>query len=169
MPEIAKTLARVGRAAGFDVPDGIDTTRRFALQTGIRFGGGRVETPDVSLTSGDVVVRAGGSVAADRTLSYRGRVILGPEVVRGFGRVGAYLADSRGTFEIPFHVSGPAAAPQVSVDLDAIALGRRLVSGRLREVLPDRARRVMDGVLERLDGMGIHPLEPLRGLFSRDR
>ncbi|HEX4440741.1 MAG TPA: AsmA family protein [Thermoanaerobaculia bacterium] len=166
MPEIAKTLARVGRAAGLDVPDGIDTPRQFALQTGLRFGGGRVETPDLTLTSGDVVVHAGGSVAADRTLSYRGRVVLGPEAVRGFGRLGTYLADSRGAFEIPFHVAGPASSPQVSVDLDAMAIGRRLVSGRLRDVLPERARRIVDGILGHLEGTGISPLERFRALFS---
>jgi len=166
MPEIAKTLARIGRAAGLDVPDGIDTPRQFALQTGVRFGGGRVETPDVTLTSGDVVVHAGGSVAPDRTLSYRGRVVLGPAAVRGFGRLGTYLADSRGAFEIPFHVAGPASSPEVSVDLDAMTIGRRLVSGRLRDALPERARRIVDGVLGRLEGTGGSPLERFRALFS---
>ena len=167
LPEVVRTVARVGRAAGFVVPDGLDTPRRFALETGIRFGDGRVETPDLTLTSGDVAVRAGGSVSRDRVLSYRGRVVLGPEAVASFGRIGAYLADPSGRFEIPFHVSGPATAPQVSVDLDPFALGRRMVHGKIRDALPDRARRIVDGLLQGLDGAGFHPLERLRGLFAR--
>ena len=166
LPEIVKTVARVGRAAGFDVPDGIDAPRPFELSSGFRFGGGRVATPDLTLSSGDVVIRAGGSVAPDRTLAYRGRVVLGRDAVASFGRIGAYLADSRGRFEIPFSVSGPADAPRVSVELDAYDIGRRLVQARVRDSLPDRARRILDGVLQGLDGSGFRPLERLRGFLS---
>jgi len=167
LPEIVRTVARYGRAAGFAVPDGLDTPRRFELETGMRFGGGRVETPDATLTSGDVVVRAGGSVAPDRTMSYRGTVVLGPRAVASFGRIGAYLADERGRFEIPFRVEGLATSPRVSVDLDPLALGQRLVSRRVRDALPARARRIVDSVLERVGGSGFAPLERLRGLFRR--
>jgi hypothetical protein len=169
MPEIVRTVARAGRVAGFDVPDGLDAPRRFELSSGFRFGGGRVATPDLTLESGDVVIRAGGSVAPDRTLAYRGRVVLGREAVASLGRMGAYLADSSGRFEIPFCVSGRADAPRVSVELDAFDIGRRLVRTRVRGFLPDRARRILDGALEGLDGTGFRPLERLRGLLSESR
>jgi hypothetical protein len=166
MPEIVKTVARVGRAAGYAVPDGLDTPRRFELSSGFRFGGGRVATPDLTLESGDVVIRAGGDVAPDRTLSYHGRVVLGRGALASLGRIGAYLADSSGRFEVPFSVSGRADAPRVSVELDAFDLGRRLVRSRVRDFVPERARRILDGVLQGLEGSGFRPLEQLRGLFG---
>jgi hypothetical protein len=176
LPEVVRTVARVGRAAGFAVPDGLDAPRRFELETGVRFGGGRVETPDAKLTSGDVVVRAEGSVDRDRSLDYRGRVVLGPRAVAEFGRIGAYLADERGGFEIPFRVAGPAASPRVSVDLDTFALARRLVSGGVRDALdgrttggalPDRARRIVEELVRGAGAGGLRPLERLRDLFHR--
>jgi hypothetical protein len=166
MPEVARTLAAIGKVAGFQVPAGLESTKFSTLETSLRIADGRVATPDLTLSGRDVSVSADGSLGLDKTLSYQGRVLLGPAIVRSLGNAGRYIADSSGRLALPFRASGTVSAPKVSIDESIVLdLGRRMLARQASEKLGGAAGKALGGVL---DGGGekANPLDVLQQLLK---
>ena len=152
-PEVMRALSAVGRVAGFQVSESLESTRFDDLRTSLRLADGRVVTPDLRLSGRDVTILADGWVGFDRTLSYEGRIILRPTIVRSFGRVGEYMADAQGQLVLPFRVSGQIGAPEVTIDKRlALDLGRRAVARLAQEKLRGGAGRILGDALGRGGG-----------------
>src|SRR5262249_51402801 len=82
-----------------------------------------------TLAGHDAVVEAAGALGFDKTLSYRGRVVLEPSLVESLGTAGRSIADPRGRVVLPFQVSGTIADPKVAIDTSVLVdLGRRLAA-----------------------------------------
>ena len=132
MPKVASTLAALGKVAGFQVPPGLESTRFQKVETSLRLESGRLLTPDLTLSGRDVAGTADGWIGLDRTLSYTGRIVLGPAIVRSLGNAGRYVADEQGRLPLPFEASGSIASPKVTIpDSVALDLGRRALARRL--------------------------------------
>jgi hypothetical protein len=167
MPEVVRSLAAVGKVAGFQVPPALESTRFSAMRASLRLADGRLATPDLTLSADQVLASAEGSVGLDRTLSYEGRVVLAPAVVRSLGKAGRYIADSQGRLALPFHVSGSVSAPAVSIDESVVLdLGRRALAREAGERIGGEAGRVLGGVLEGgAEGKPANPLDILQQLL----
>jgi hypothetical protein len=168
MPEVARSLAAVGRVAGFQVPASLESTRFSTLATTLRLADGRLATPDLTLSGRDVSASADGSVGLDKTLTYEGRVVLAPSVVRSFGTAGKYIADSQGRLSLPFRVSGSVSAPRVSIDESVVLdLGRRVLAREAQERVGGTAGKILGGVLEGESGgeRKTNPLDLLQQLL----
>jgi hypothetical protein len=95
----------------------------------LKLADGRLATPDLTMSGPDVSGSAQGSIGLDRTISYEGRVVLGPSVLKSLGTAGRYLADSSGTLALPFRAVGPVTSPSVTVDEGLVVeLGRRILA-----------------------------------------
>jgi hypothetical protein len=129
MPSVSRTLAAVGTVAGFQVPASLEHTRFTRLETSLKLADGRLATPDLVMSGPDVSGAAQGSIGLDRTISYEGRVVLGPSVLKSFGSAGRYLADSNGSLAVPFRATGAVTSPSVTIDSGlAVELGRRILA-----------------------------------------
>ncbi len=163
MPEVARSLSAVGRVAGFQVPASLESTKFSTMETSLKLADGRLATPDLSLSGRDVSATADGSVGLDRTLSYQGRVVLGPAVVKSLGNAGRYLADSAGRIALPFRASGPVTAPKVAIDQSVVLdLGRRVLAREAQEKLGGAAGKALGDVLEGGEGSKTNPLDLLQ-------
>jgi len=163
MPEVARSLTAVGRIAGFQVPPSLESTKFSRLETSLRLADGRLATPDLSLSGRDVSASADGSIGLDKTLSYQGRVILGPAVVKSLGNVGKYVADSEGRLALPFRASGPVSSPKVSIDESiAVDLGRRILAREAQQKIGGTAGKVLGDVLDGGDGKTANPADLLQ-------
>jgi hypothetical protein len=129
-PEVARILATIGKyAAGFLTPPSLESTTFEQLDTSLRIADGRLATPDLTLSGDDAAVEAAGALGFDKTLSYRGRVVLQPSLVESLGTAGRYIADARGRVVVPFQVTGTITDPKVAIDTSVIMdLGRRLAA-----------------------------------------
>lgn len=128
-PEIGGMLAKLGKYASFVTPPSLESTTFERLETSLRLGDGRLETPDLVLAGRDAAVHAAGALGLDKTLDYRGRVVLEPTLVQGLGTVGQYIANAEGRVVFPFQVTGTIDAPKISIDTAAILdLGRRIAA-----------------------------------------
>ena len=129
-PEVARVLAMIGRyTAGFLTLPSLESTTFERLATSLRLADGRLATPDLTLTGRDVAVEATGALGFDRTLSYRGRVVLAPSLIESLGTAGRYIADARGRVVLPFQVSGTIMDPKVAIDTAVLMdLGKRLAA-----------------------------------------
>ena len=167
MPAVSRSLAAVGRIAGFQVPPSLESTRFSTLETTLRLADGRLATPGLSLSGRDVAVAADGSLGLDRSLSYEGRVTLGPAVVKSLGSAGRYVADGQGRLSLPFRVSGQAAAPKVAIDEAVVLdLARRVLARQAREKIKGDLGRTIGDALERGDGKKSDPLDILQQLLK---
>ncbi len=163
MPEVARALAAVGKVAGFQVPASLESTKFSTLETSLRLADGRVATPDLKLSGRDVAATADGSIGLDRTISYQGRIVLGPGVVKSLGGAGRYLADSEGKLALPFRAAGPIASPKVTIDESIVLdLGRRVLAREAGEKLGGTAGQVLGSVLEGGDGKAANPTDLLQ-------
>jgi hypothetical protein len=167
MPAVTRSLAAVGKVAGFQVPASLESTKFSTLAASLRLANGRLATPGLSLSGRDVGVAADGSLGLDRSLAYEGRVLLGPALVKSLGRAGRYLADEQGRLSLPFRVSGQAAAPKVAID-DAVVLdlGRRALARQARERIPGGVGKAIGGALEGGSGKKPDPFDILRQLLK---
>jgi hypothetical protein len=129
-PEVGRMLATIGKyAAGFLTPPSLESTTFDRLETSLRLAEGRLATPDLTLSGHDAAVDAAGSLGLDRTLAYRGHVVLESSLVESLGTAGRYIADARGHVVVPFQVSGTISDPKVSIDTSVIMdLGRRIAA-----------------------------------------
>ncbi len=167
MPEVARTLAAVGKVAGFQVPASLEDTRFSTLETSLKLADGRLATPDLTLSGRDVSVSADGSLGLDKTLSYQGRILLGPAAVKSLGNTGRYLADSTGRIALPFRASGPITGPKVAIEESVILdLGRRALARQAQERLGGTAGKMLGDVLDSGEGRTTNPLDALQ-LFLR--
>jgi AsmA protein len=163
MPEVARSLSAVGKVAGFQVPASLESTKFSALETSLRLADGRVATPDLKLSGRDVAATADGSIGLDRTISYQGRIVLGPAIVKSLGGAGRYVADSEGKLALPFHASGPISSPKVAIDESIVLdLGRRVLARQAGERLGGTAGQVLGNALEGGDGRGANPVDLLQ-------
>jgi len=168
MPKVASALSAIGKVAGFQVPGGFESTRFKTLEATLRLTEGRVLTPGLSVSGKDVAVTADGWVGFDQTLSYQGRLVIGPGILRGFGAAGRRISDELGNVTLPFRVSGSISAPKVDVDYSvALDLARRILARHPGEWVKGFAGRVLEHVRERMEGSGPRPLDFLRQLFRR--
>jgi len=166
MPEVARTLSAVGKVAGFQVPASLEETKFTTLETSLKLADGRLATPDLRMSGRDVSVSADGSVGLDKTLSYQGRILLGPAVVKSLGNAGRYLADSTGRITLPFRASGPITAPKVTIDESVVLdLGRRVLAREAQEKLGGTAGKMLGDVLDSGDGKTTNPLDVLQQLL----
>lgn len=163
MPEVARSLWAVGKVAGFQVPASLESMKFSKLETSLRLADGRLATPDLSLSGRDVSASADGSLGLDKTLSYQGRVILGPAVVKSLGSAGKYIADSQGLLALPFHASGPVSLPKVTIDESIVVdLARRALAHQAQERIGGTAGKVLGGVLDSGDGKTSAPADLLQ-------
>jgi hypothetical protein len=163
MPQVASTLAAVGKVAGFDVPSSLQSTRFTTLETALRLEDGRLFTPGLSLSGRDVAATADGSIGFDRSLAYEGRVTLGAAVVRSFGNAGRYLADERGRLSLPFRATGQISAPKVAIEESVVLdLGRRVLARQARDRIQGGAGKILGDVLEGSGGKKTDPLDILQ-------
>ncbi|MGE5275583.1 MAG: AsmA-like C-terminal region-containing protein [Acidobacteriota bacterium] len=168
MPAVARSLEAVGAVAGFRVPPSLESARFSGLDTALRLADGRLATPGLSLSGRDVSATADGSLGLDRSLSYEGRVTLGPALVKSLGSAGRYLADERGSLSLPFRVSGQVAAPKVSIDERVVLdLGRRVLAREARERLQGGVGKAVGDALEGSGGQKTDPLDILQRLLER--
>ncbi len=166
MPEVARSLSAVGKVAGFQVPPSLESTTFDKLQTSLRLADGRVSTPDLTLSGRDVAVSADGWLGLDRTLSYQGRIVLGPAIVKSLGNAGKYIADAQGRLALPFRVSGQIAAPKVAIDESLVLdLGRRVLARQAQEKLGGTAGKILGDVLDSGDGKQSSPVDMLQQLL----
>ncbi|HEY2797530.1 MAG TPA: AsmA family protein [Thermoanaerobaculia bacterium] len=129
-PEVGRALAAIAKyTAGLLAPPSLQSTTFEKLDTSLRLAEGALATPDLTLSGRDATVEAAGSLGLDKTLAYRGRVVLQPSLVESFGTAGRYIADARGRVVLPFQVSGTIMDPKVTVDTSVLMdLGRRLAA-----------------------------------------
>jgi hypothetical protein len=160
-PEIARMLATIGKyGAGLLTPPSLESTTFEQLDTSLRLADGRLQTPDLTLAGHDAAVEAAGALGFDKTLSYRGRVVLEPSLVESLGTAGRYIADARGRVVVPFQLSGTIIDPKVAIDRSVIMdLGRRFAA----RLAGDRLGRWWK-VLGEAIGSGSLPM-PGRGVF----
>ena len=155
MPEVARALSAVGQVAGFQVPASLESTKFSKLETSLALANGRVATPDLTLQGPDVSASADGSIGLDRTLSYQGRIVLGPSIVKSLGQTGRYIADAQGRIALPFHASGPIASPKVAIDESILLdLGKRALARQAGERVGGTAGAILGNVLEGGTGGG---------------
>jgi len=167
MPEVAHSLSAVGKVAGFQVPASLEDTKFSTLETSLELADGRVTTPDLVLSGRDVAVSANGWLGLDKTLSYQGRIVLGPAVVKSLGNAGRYIADASGRVALPFRAAGPISAPKVSIDEGvAVDLGRHLLAREAQEKLGGAAGKALGDVLDSGDGKKANPLDVLQQLLK---
>ena len=149
LPEVARTLSAVGSVAGFQVPASLESTKFSTLETSLGLADGRVTTPDLRLSGRDVAVAADGSLGLDRTMSYQGRIVLGPAVVKSLGKAGRYISDSDGKLALPFRASGPISSPKVTIDESiALELGRRVLAREAGAKIGGTAGNILGDVLD---------------------
>jgi hypothetical protein len=167
MPAVARSLEAVGQVAGFRIPPALESARFSGLDTALRLADGRLATPGLSLSGREVAATADGSLGLDRSLSYEGRVTLGPALVKGLGNAGRYLADERGSLSLPFRVSGEVASPKVSIDERVVLdLGRRALAREARERLQGGVGKAVGDALEGGGGKNADPLDILQRLLE---
>ena len=163
MPQVASTLAAVGKVAGFEVPSSLQSTRFSTLETALRLADGRLFTPGLSLSGRDVAAAADGSIGFDRSLAYEGRVTLGSAVVKSLGNAGRYVADEQGRLSLPFRVSGQVSAPKVAIDESVVLeLGRRVLARQARDRIQGGAGKILGDALEGGSGKKTDPLDILQ-------
>jgi hypothetical protein len=166
MPEVARVLSAVGKVAGFQVPASLEQTKFSTLATSVQLADGRLRTPDLTLSGRDVSVTADGSLGLDATLSYEGRVVLGPSVVKALGSTGRALADSAGRLALPFRATGAVRAPKVVIDESVVLdLGRRALSRAAQEKIGGAAGKAIGGILGG-EGEKSSPLDALQQLLG---
>ena len=150
------------------MPPSLEETKFTTLETSLKLADGRVATPDLTMSGRDVALTADGSIGLDQTIAYQGRIQLGPSIVKSLGNTGRYLADSNGRITLPFHASGPLAAPKVTIDESVVLdLGRRVLAREAQEKLGGSAGRILGGVLEGGEGKKGDPVDILQQLLQR--
>jgi AsmA-like protein/uncharacterized protein DUF748 len=161
-PEVGRMLATLGKyAAGFLTPPSLESTTFDRLDTSLRLAESRLATPDLTLSGRDTAVEAAGSLGLDRTLAYRGHVVLQPSLVRSLGTPGHYIADGDGRVVVPFQVTGTIADPKVSIDTSIIMdLGRRIAARMAGDRLGGWWKVLGDAV-----GSGALPMPGMGGGF----
>jgi hypothetical protein len=170
MPAVTRSLTALGNVPGFRVPADLESTRFTTLATNLRLESGRVATPGLSLSGRQVSVTADGFLGFDRSLSYQGRIVLGPALVKSFGSAGRYLADGEGRLALPFRVSGQVAAPKVSIDQTIVLdLGKRVLARQVGERVPGGVGKVVGDALEGGAGKKTDPLGILQQLLGPPR
>jgi hypothetical protein len=167
MPAVSRALTAIGGVAGFQVPASLESTRFSTLETTLRLADGRLATPGLSLSGRDVAVTADGSLGLDRSLSYEGRVTLGPAVVKSLGSAGRFVADEQGRLSLPFRVSGQTTEPKVAIDESVVLdLGRRVLARQAREKVQGAFGKAIGDALESKDGKRSEPLDILQRLLK---
>lgn len=170
MPAVTRSLAALANVPGFRVPANLESTRFTTLATNVRLAGGRVATPGLSLSGPQATVTADGSLGFDRSLSYQGRIVLGPALVKSFGKAGRYIADEQGRLALPFRVTGQVTAAKVSIDETIVlALGQRVLARQVGERIPGGLGKVMGDALGESGGKKAEPLDFLQQLLKPSR
>jgi AsmA protein len=148
LPEVAKVLTAIGTVARFRIPASLESTKFDRLETSLHLADGRVATPDLTLTGHDVAVSADGALGLDKTLTYQGRIVLQPSLVKSLGTAGRYIADPQGRVALPFRAAGPIAAPRITIDETvALDLGRRVLAREAGERVGGPAGKLLGDVL----------------------
>lgn len=170
MPAVARSLTALASVPGVRVPANLESTRFTTLATNVRLAGGRVATPGLSLSGPQAAVTADGSLGFDRSLSYQGRIVLGPALVKSFGTAGRYIADEQGRLALPFRVTGQVAAPKVSIDETIVlALGQRVLARQVGKQIPGGLGKVMEDALGEGGGKKTEPLDFLQQILKPPR
>jgi hypothetical protein len=168
MPKVASTLTAVGALAGFQVPANLQSTRFNTVETALKLADGRLLTPGLTLTGRDVAATADGWIGLDRSLSYDGRLVLQPGIVRSFGNAGRYIADPQGRVSVPFRVTGQISTPKVAIDESfALDLGRRVLARQAGDRVGGGAGKIVGDVLEGGGGTSGQPLDVLQQLLGK--
>jgi hypothetical protein len=170
MPAVTRSLTALGNVPGFRVPADLESTRFTTLATKLRLAGGRLATPGLLLSGRQASVTADGSLGFDRSLSYQGRIVLGPALVKSLGGASRYIADEQGRLALPFRVAGQIAAPKVSIDERIVLdLGKRVLARQVGERIPGGVGKVVGDVLEGGAGKKTDPLGFLQELLKPPR
>jgi hypothetical protein len=170
MPAVTRSLTALGNVPGFRVPADLESTRFTTLATKLRLAGGRLATPGLLLSGRQASVTADGSLGFDRSLSYQGRIVLGPALVKSLGGASRYIADEQGRLALPFRVAGQIAAPKVSIDERIVLdLGKRVLARQVGERIPGDVGKVVGDVLEGGAGKKTDPLGFLQELLKPPR
>ena len=103
-------------------------TRFKELKSSVKIENSRIQTNDMTITSDDFNVRAGGSAGFDTSLDYKGEAVLSKDVSDkvltgvstsgiGISEIGGVLKDEQGRINVPFIVGGTIKSPKVSLDM----------------------------------------------------
>lgn len=151
------------------VPAGRTAETTFSdLSADFRVERGKIRTDSLRILSDKLGLSGSAVLGFDRTLDFRGAVVLSKEMsARARGKAGSFLDGPSGRVEIPLVMTGAVTSPSVAIDAGALARGlggkaiRGLMqrkpgssgpSGAEQEKKPDRKEpdKALEGLLEKL-------------------
>jgi uncharacterized protein involved in outer membrane biogenesis len=141
--------------SGPSVPAGRAAETSFSdLSADFRVEGGKIRTDALRIISEKVGLAGSAVLGFDRTLDFRGTVVLSKEMsARARGAAGRFLADPSGRVEIPLVMTGTITSPSIAIDAGALArgLGGKAIRN-LTEKAPGRPEpgKGLEGLFERL-------------------
>jgi AsmA protein len=140
--------------AGGAVPAGkVGETSFSDLSANFRVEGGKIRTDALRIRSDKVDLDGKAAVGFDRSLDFRGKVVLSRELsARARGMTGQFLEDASGRVEVPLLMTGPVTSPSVRIDGETLARG-----------LGGKALRKL---MEKVPG-GREPGNGLEGIFKK--
>jgi hypothetical protein len=149
----------VGRAAETTFSD---------LSVDFRVERGKIRTDSLRILSDKIGLAGSAILGFDRTLDFRGAVVLSKEMsARARGKAGSFLDGPSGRVEIPLVMTGAVTSPSISIDAGALArgLGGKAIRGLMQrkqgssgpageeqEKKPERMEpgKALEGLLEKL-------------------
>ncbi len=151
------------------VPAGRAAETEFSdLSAEFRVERGKIRTDSLRILSDKIGLAGSAVLGFDRTLDFRGAVVLSKEMsARARGKAGSFLDGPSGRVEIPLAMTGNVTSPSVAIDAGALARGlggkaiRDLMqrtpgssgpSGAEQGKKPDRTEpgKALEGILEKL-------------------
>jgi hypothetical protein len=151
------------------VPAGRTAETTFSdLSADFRIDRGKIRTDSLRILSDKIGLAGSAVLGFDRTLDFRGAVVLSKEMsARARGKAGSFLDGPSGRVEIPLVMTGAVTSPSIAIDAGALARGlggkaiRGLMqrkpgssepSGAEQEKKPDRREpdEALEGLLKKL-------------------
>lgn len=106
---------------------GKETAKEMAfsdLSAAFRIEGGKIRTDSLRIVSEELGLTGNAAVGFDRSLDFRGSVLLSKELSKRFrGKAGKFLTGPQGEVEIPLILKGPLTSPKATLDTAALAKG----------------------------------------------
>ncbi|NJD62297.1 MAG: AsmA family protein [Deltaproteobacteria bacterium] len=141
--------------AGRAVPAGkVGETTFSDLSADFRIAGGKIRTDALRIRSDKADLDGKAALGFDRTLDFRGKVVLSKELsAKAGGAAGRFLEDPSGRVEIPLLMTGPVTSPSVAIDSETLArgLGGKAIRGLMEKAPGKQAPgKALEGLFEKL-------------------
>lgn len=134
------------------------------ISADFRIAAGKIRTDALRITSGKLGLSGTAAIGFDRTLEFRGSLLLSRDLSdRARGMAGQLLTDPSGRVRIPLVMSGTVMSPAVAVDAEALAKG---LAGRAIRGLLDRVP-IAPGASPRETKDGTDTGKTLEGIFEK--